>query len=48
MKLKEPLQGINMIAGHIISHFAMYWIAGRINISDYTNLPPTTNTTITK
>ena len=40
MKLKEPLQGINMISGHIISHFAMFFIASRINISDYTSLNP--------
>ena len=41
MKLKEPLQGINMISGHIISHFAMFMIASRINISKYNLLKPT-------
>ena len=40
MKLKEPLQGVKMISGHIISHFAMYIISLRINVSGYYNLDP--------
>ena len=38
MKLKEPLQGIKMISGHIITHFAMFIIARRINVESYKNL----------
>jgi hypothetical protein len=34
MKLKEPLYGIKMVSGHIISHFAMFIIQSRINVSE--------------
>ena len=40
MKLREPLQGVKMISGHIISHFGMFIISCRINVADYVALDP--------
>ena len=35
MKLKEPLQGIKMIQGHVVMHLAMFAVSNTVDTAKY-------------